>query len=106
RRAARTWAARVAGRVGAEAMRGFQLAATQLALNRDRAERRARAAAGGRNIAAGPFGAGKRFAAWGIVEPSEEMWLLQLLSAYRTGYVGADPVAPRSFWDGHAYHVP
>jgi hypothetical protein len=86
-------------------MRGFQLAATQLALNRDRAERRTQAAAGGRNVAPGPFGAGRRFAAWGNPEPAEAQWLLSLVSAYRMGYVGADPTAPRAFWDGRAYHL-
>lgn len=88
RRSARTWARRVAGPAGADAMRGFQVAATRLALLRDRAERRA---AAGRET-------------WRD-DLAEEGQLLHLLSAYRSGYANADPVAPRAFWDGSRYHV-
>jgi RsiW-degrading membrane proteinase PrsW (M82 family) len=88
RRSARTWAARVAGPAGADAMRGFQLAATRLALLRDRAERRA--AAGSHT---------------GPADLAEESNLLYLLSAYRGGYANADPLAPQAFWDGQRYQV-
>ena len=88
RRSARTWAARVAGPAGANAMRGFQLAATRLALIRDRADRRAAAGDGG----------------W-RVDLAEEPQLLYLLSAYRSGYAASDPMAPRAFWDGYRYHM-
>jgi hypothetical protein len=88
RRSARAWATRVAGSPGADAMRGFQLAATRLALLRDRAVRRA--AAGGDT--------------WHS-DMAEESPLLYLLSAYRTGYASADPMAPRAYWDGSRYHV-
>jgi RsiW-degrading membrane proteinase PrsW (M82 family) len=88
RRSARTWATRVAGSAGSNAMRGFQLAATRLALLRDRAERRV--AAGGDT--------------W-RTDMAEEGQLLFLLSAYRAGYAGADPLAPPAFWDGSRYHV-
>jgi hypothetical protein len=88
RRSARTWAQRVAGRAGGDAMRGFQLAATRLALIRDRAERRAAAGSG----------------TWQS-DLAEERNLLFLLSAYRSGYAAADPMAPQAFWDGTRYHV-
>src|SRR5262249_36998392 len=88
RRSARTWARRVAGPPGADAMRGFQLAATRPALLRDRAERRAAAGSD----------------TWRD-DLTEEAQMLHLLSAYRSGYANADPVAPRAFWDGSRYHV-
>jgi RsiW-degrading membrane proteinase PrsW (M82 family) len=88
RRSARAWAHRVAGPVGTNAMRGFQLTATRLALLRDRAERRASAGldAGG-------------------VDLADERRLLDLISAYRAAYVGADVHAPAAWWDGSRYHV-
>jgi len=88
RRSARTWATRVAGPPGAAAMRGFQLAATQLALLRDRAERRA---------AAGLDPGG--------VDLADERRLLEMVTAYRSVYVGADMQAPAAWWDGTRYHV-
>ena len=88
RRGARTWAKRIAGGPGADGMRGFQLAATQLALLRDRMSRRA---AGG--------------AAVSPDEIVEEQQLLTLMSAYRSAYVGRDPQAPRAMWDGARYHL-
>ncbi len=88
RRSARAWAKRVAGDQGADGMRGFQLAATQLALLRDRMERTV--AAGG-TVREG--------------ELAEERQLLALVSAYRSAYVGRDPQAPRATWDGHRYHL-
>jgi RsiW-degrading membrane proteinase PrsW (M82 family) len=89
RRSARTWAKRVAGKPGEDGMRGFQLAATQLALLRDRMNRRA--ASNGAPVPS---------------EAIEEKQLLALVSAYRTAYVGRDPAAPRAIWDGVRYHVP
>jgi protease PrsW len=88
RRSARAWARRVAGSPGEDGMRGFQLAATQLALLRDRIDRGV--AAGGAPVAA---------------EAAEEQRLLALVTAYRTAYVGRDPVAPQAMWDGRRYHV-
>jgi hypothetical protein len=88
RRSARTWAKRVAGKPGEDGMRGFQLAATQLALLRDRMDRRAAGGAGVRPT-----------------DVAEEQQLLALLSAYRTAYVGKDPNTPRALWDGSRYHV-
>ncbi len=87
RRSAHAWAKRVAGETGGAAMRGFQLAATQLALLRDRTERRAAA---------------------GSIDPSDaidERLLLDRMSAYRSGYLGRDPMAPAAMWDGTNYHL-
>jgi hypothetical protein len=69
-------------------MRGFQLAATRLALLRDRAERRAAAGSD----------------TWSV-DLADEGNLLFLVSAYRSGYATADPMAPQAFWDGSRYHV-
>jgi RsiW-degrading membrane proteinase PrsW (M82 family) len=88
RRSARAWAKRVAGKPGADGMRGFQLAATQLALLRDRIDRRI---AGGGSL--------------NDQDRHEEQQLLSLLSAYRTAYVGRDPSTPRALWDGARYHI-
>jgi hypothetical protein len=88
RRSARTWARRVAGDQGADGMRGFQLAATQLALLRDRMDR---AAAAGHTVTPAELG--------------EEQQLLALVSAYRSAYVGRDPQTPRATWDGNQYHL-
>jgi hypothetical protein len=87
RRSARAWAKRVAGPPGEEAMRGFQLAATRLALLRDRIERHA---AAGRSDPA---------------DLAEEQQLLWLMSAYRSGFVGADPTMPAVQWDGQRYRM-
>ena len=89
RRSARAWARRVAGKQGEDGMRGFQLAATQLALLRNRMDRRA--------------GAGVAPVPQDLVEEGQ---LLALLSAYRTAYVGRDPAGPKALWDGSRYHVP
>ncbi len=88
RRSARAWALRVAGKPGADGMRGFQLAATQLALLRDRIDRRA--AAHGTPV---------------HQDAVEEQQLLALITAYRSAYVGRDPATPRALWDGRSYHV-
>jgi RsiW-degrading membrane proteinase PrsW (M82 family) len=88
RRSARAWAKRVAGKSGEDGMRGFQLAATQLALLRDRIDRRA-----GAN------------ASIDVRDTVEEQQLLGLVSAYRTAYVGRDPQTPPARWDGNGYHI-
>jgi protease PrsW len=88
RRSARAWAQRVAGDVGSAGMRGFQLSATRLALLRDRMDRRQ--VAGYAPVPA---------------ERTEEANLLNLMSAYRTTYVGRDPLAPNAFWNGGGYHI-
>jgi protease PrsW len=88
RQAARTWAKRVAGEQGAAAMRGYQFAATQLALLRDGMHR-------------------------GLAHPSqdlahtvaEERRLLDTIAGYRSVFTGRDPMAPRAVWDGSRYHV-
>jgi RsiW-degrading membrane proteinase PrsW (M82 family) len=87
RRSARAWAKRVAGERGDSAMRGFQLAATRLSLLRDRIERHA---------AAGRFAP---------ADLDEERQLLWLMSAYRSGFVGTDPVMPPVHWDGQRYRL-
>lgn len=88
RRSARAWAKRVAGEPGSAGMRGFQLAATQLALLRDRMDRRA--------LAGLPTGS---------EDLAEEQRLLDLIIGYRAAYVGRDPQAPRALWDGTRYLV-
>jgi RsiW-degrading membrane proteinase PrsW (M82 family) len=88
RRSARAWAERVAGKPGQSGMRGFQLAATQLALLRDRIDRHL--AAHGTPSAA---------------DLADEQQLLALMMAYRSAYVGRDPATPRATWDGSRYHI-
>jgi RsiW-degrading membrane proteinase PrsW (M82 family) len=88
RRSARTWAQRVAGDVGSAGMRGFQLSATQLALLRDRVDRQSAA-----GLPITPD------------QSAEEVRLLQLMTAYRSGYVGRDPQAPQAFWNGSGYRL-
>jgi protease PrsW len=88
RRSARAWALRVAGKPGQDGMRGFQLAATQLALLRDRIDRHE--------------------AAYGAVpdeDRRDEQQLLALVTAYRSAYVGRDPATPRAIWTGSGYQV-
>ncbi|MFI9528236.1 PrsW family intramembrane metalloprotease [Micromonospora rosaria] len=88
RHAARTWARRVAGESGARAMRGYQFAATRLALLRDGMRRgldqkpadRARTA-------------------------HEERELLDAIARYRSFFAGRDPQAPLGVWDGDRYHL-
>ncbi|MEO3742832.1 PrsW family intramembrane metalloprotease [Plantactinospora sp. B5E13] len=88
RHAARQWARRVAGPHGLRAMRGFQYAATRLALLRDGMVRGldAKPAALARSVA-------------------EERRLLDELQAARQVFVGRDPQAPPGFWDGTRYHL-
>jgi protease PrsW len=88
RQAARTWARRVAGEHGAEAMRGFQFVATRLALLRDGLRR-------GLNLR--PEDTAEAVA--------EERALLQALGWYRNVFTGRDPQMPPAIWDGQRYHV-
>jgi RsiW-degrading membrane proteinase PrsW (M82 family) len=81
RYSARRWARRVAGEPGLKAMRGFQFAATRLALLRDRIRR-------------------------GLpVSAAEEQALLAEISNHRAVYVGRDPAVPPALWNGQRYEV-
>ncbi|MGK5743098.1 PrsW family intramembrane metalloprotease [Micromonospora sp. URMC 103] len=88
RHAARTWARRVAGDAGVRAMRGYQFAATRLALLRDGSLRGLDRKAEDRERTA-----------------REERELLEAISAYRSFFVGRDPQAPIGVWDGNRYHL-
>jgi RsiW-degrading membrane proteinase PrsW (M82 family) len=88
RQAARTWARRVAGEPGATAMRGYQFAATQLALLRDGMQR--------------GLVPQRQDEASGI---AEERRLLEAIVGYRAAFTGRDPNAPKAIWDGNRYHV-
>ncbi|MFI5932577.1 PrsW family glutamic-type intramembrane protease [Actinoplanes sp. NPDC051494] len=88
RNSARQWAKRVAGESGLRAMRGFQLASTQLALLRDGMQR------------------GLRSDPQDLLRAQEEeRKLLADISGFRAIFVGRDPQAPRAFWDGNAYQI-
>jgi RsiW-degrading membrane proteinase PrsW (M82 family) len=88
RHAARTWARRVAGDAGLKAMRGYQFSATRLALLRDGMRRGLDRRPADRERTA-----------------REERELLAAISAYRSFFVGRDPLAPVGHWDGHRYHL-
>lgn len=88
RHAARRWARRVAGEEGIKAMRGFQLAATRLALLRDGMVR----------------GLDRKPAEWARAQ-GEEQRLLAAMNAARQVFVGRDPQAPVGVWDGTRYHL-
>lgn len=88
RHAARTWARRVAGDGGVKAMRGYQFAATRLALLRDGMRRGLDRTPAERDRTA-----------------REERELLDAIGAYRAFFVGRDPQAPLGVWDGHRYHL-
>ncbi|GIF24161.1 RsiW-degrading membrane proteinase PrsW (M82 family) [Actinoplanes tereljensis] len=88
RHSARQWAKRVAGPVGAKAMRDFQFAATQLALLRDGMQR---------GLRARPFEQ--------QVDTAEEHRLLVELQNHRVAFNGKDPTAPQAFWDGVNYQL-
>ena len=87
RHSARLWARRVAGEPGMRAMRGFQFAATRLALLRDGMRRGLHAAGEAADTAA------------------EERALLAELAEHRTVFVGRDPQVPPARWDGHRYEI-
>ncbi|MEJ3743338.1 PrsW family intramembrane metalloprotease [Actinomycetes bacterium KLBMP 9797] len=88
RHSARRWARRVAGDPGLRAMRGYQFAATRLALLRDEMRR---------ELDPTPEGAARAAA--------EERRLLADIAAYRQVFVGRDPQAPAALWDGTRYHL-
>jgi RsiW-degrading membrane proteinase PrsW (M82 family) len=88
RHSARRWARRVAGETGAQAMRGFQTAATRLALVRDGLRRGLYSDPGARSRAE----AGERA-------------LLDEIGRHRQVYVGRDPAVPPARWDGTAYAI-
>jgi RsiW-degrading membrane proteinase PrsW (M82 family) len=88
RHSARRWARRVAGEPGLRAMRGFQFAATRLALLRDGVRRGLDATPARRAHAA-----------------AEEYALLQQIAGLRAVYVGRDPTVPPSRWDGQQYEI-
>jgi RsiW-degrading membrane proteinase PrsW (M82 family) len=88
RHSARQWARRVAGPPGLTAMRGFQFAATRLALLRDGLAR----------------GLDSRPADRARAERDEQR-LLAEISMYRQAFVGRDPQVPPAIWDGTSYHV-
>jgi RsiW-degrading membrane proteinase PrsW (M82 family) len=88
RLSARAWAKRVAGEPGLAAMRGYQAAATQLALVRDGMQR----------------GLGSRAGVM-TAAMAEERRLLDAVDAYRRVFAGRDPQLPRAHWDGRQYLV-
>ncbi|SCE90388.1 Membrane proteinase PrsW, cleaves anti-sigma factor RsiW, M82 family [Micromonospora coriariae] len=88
RHAARSWARRVAGDAGVRAMRGYQFAATRLALLRDGSLRGLDRKPADRERTA-----------------AEERELLEAITAYRSFFVGRDPQAPAGVWDGSRYHL-
>jgi hypothetical protein len=87
RMSARTWAKRVAGEPGSTAMRGYQFAATQLALLRDGLRR---------GLTMRP----DELAATLV----EERRLLDSVAWYRAVFT-RDPQAPPAVWDGSRYQV-
>lgn len=88
RHSARRWARRVAGEPGLRAMRGFQFAATRLALLRDGVRR---------GLDSRPAELARSAA--------EEQSLLSQIAGYRRVYVGRDPVVPSARWDGQRYEI-
>ncbi|MFI7021324.1 PrsW family intramembrane metalloprotease [Micromonospora sp. NPDC049900] len=86
RHAARVWAQRVGGEAGLRAMRGYQFAATRLALLRDGATRGLDRRPADRERTA-----------------REERELLDSISLYRSYFVGRDPQTPVGVWDGQRY---
>lgn len=88
RHSARRWARRVAGEAGLKAMRGYQFAATRLALLRDEMRR---------GLDRTPEDVARAAA--------EERQLLDAITAYRQVFVGRDPQAPPALWDGTSYHL-
>jgi RsiW-degrading membrane proteinase PrsW (M82 family) len=88
RLSARTWARRVAGDAGQAAMRGYQFAATRLALLRDGLNR-------------GLYHKPPDLAA----AVAEEHRLLEAIDAYRKVFAGRDPLTPRALWTSGAYQI-
>ncbi|MEV0715200.1 PrsW family intramembrane metalloprotease [Asanoa sp. NPDC050611] len=88
RHSARQWARRVAGPQGLKAMRGFQFAATRLALLRDGLQR---------GLDSRPVDRARA--------ERDEQRLLAEISMYRQAFVGRDPQVPPAVWDGVGYRV-
>ncbi|MGC5019901.1 PrsW family intramembrane metalloprotease [Micromonospora sp. DT47] len=88
RHAARSWARRVGGDPGLRAMRGYQFAATRLALLRDGMRR---------GLDRKPADRERTL--------REERELLEAIAAYRSFFVGRDPQVPVGVWDGQRYHL-
>jgi protease PrsW len=88
RGSAQQWAKRVAGPAGGKAMRGFQSAATRLALLRDGMQRGLNRRPRDMEYALG-----------------EEQRLLTAIVAYRSVFAGRDPQMPQAFWDGTSYQI-
>lgn len=88
RLSARTWAKRVAGEAGHSAMRGYQFAATRLALLRDGLRR-------GLYVQPADLAA--------IL--AEERRLLNDIDAYRKVFTGRDPYTPRAWWSAGVYQI-
>jgi RsiW-degrading membrane proteinase PrsW (M82 family) len=88
RNSARRWAKRVAGPAGVKAMRGFQSAATQLALLRDGLQR--------------GLNSKPKYLEYAL---GEERRLLAAIVDHRSVLVGRDPQTPQAFWDGTNYQI-
>jgi RsiW-degrading membrane proteinase PrsW (M82 family) len=88
RYSARQWARRVAGPAGQRAMKGFQYAATQLALLRDGMQR---------GLNRTPVAMRRA--------TLEEQRLLAAIVDYRSTFAGRDPQAPQAFWNGKNYQI-
>jgi len=88
RLSARKWAKRVAGDAGHAAMRGYQMAATRLALLRDGIDR------GLYDSPADLAGA-----------LAEERRLLAAIDGYRRVFAGRDPLTPPAWWANGAYQI-
>jgi len=88
RLSARKWARRVAGDAGRAAMRGYQVAATRLALPRDGLDR-------------GLYRSPADLAA----AVAEERRLLDEIDAYRRVFTGRDPYTPRACWSAGSYQI-
>jgi RsiW-degrading membrane proteinase PrsW (M82 family) len=88
RLSARKWARRVAGDAGQTAMRGYQFAATRLALVRDGLNR-------------GLYRKEHDLAAATL----DERRLLESIDAYRRTFSGRDPYTPRAWWAGGSYQI-
>jgi RsiW-degrading membrane proteinase PrsW (M82 family) len=88
RLSARKWARRVAGDAGQAAMRGYQFAATRLALLRDGINR---------GLYTKPADLAQAAA--------EERKLLESIDAYRRVFAGRDPATPRAWWKDGSYQI-
>jgi RsiW-degrading membrane proteinase PrsW (M82 family) len=88
RYSARQWARRVSGPAGQRAMKGFQFAATQLALLRDGMQR----------------GLNRTPVSMRRAE-LEEQRLLAAIVDYRSTFAGRDPQSPQAFWNGESYQI-